>query len=83
MDIIMISKHYVVEEVKSKTKAKMFENLQVGDVVQFSIPLKSAGRNRGTYASYIKCENVNSGEVSYNSFNQIGMRLGNFKLKEV
>ena len=81
MDIILQSKILEIVEVKKKTKAKMFANLKIGDKIQLSIPVESAGRNGGTYASYIKAQNMATEECSYNSFNQLPSILKNFEFK--
>ena len=53
MNIILKSPIITVTNIKRKTKAKMFCNLQVGDKIGFSVPIKYAGCNRCTYATYI------------------------------
>lgn len=78
-NIILASDILVVTKINRKTKAKMFQNLKVGDYVQFSAPIKEAGRNRGTYATYIKCENINTKEVTHSSFNQLPSILDAFE----
>ena len=51
--------------VKKKTKAKMFQSVQVGDIIEFTLPLQPAG-SRGcigrTYASFVKCANKRTNE---------------------
>lgn len=82
-DIILRSKVLQVAKVESKTQAKLFKDLAVGDKIQLSVPVKYAGSNRGrTYASYIKVENIGTGEKVYRSFNQLPMLLNNFKFIE-
>lgn len=79
--IILKSKPQIVVQITGKTKAKMFGNLKVGDKVQFSIPIKFAGSNRGrTYASYVKCINLSTDEYTEMSFNQLPNILENFEL---
>ena len=62
----------MIKEVKKKTKAKNLESLKVGDKIQLSIDASPVGRNKGTYAAYIKIENLQTRECNYKSFNQIG-----------
>lgn len=83
MDIIMKSEILEVVEITKKTKAKMFKDLKAGNKIQLSIPVKYAGSNRGTYASYITIKNLDSGDVAYKSFNEITPILDNFKFKIV
>lgn len=80
-DIILVSNVYTVEKIKKKTKAKMFENLKVGEQIQFSVPLRRVGRNnRGTYATYITAKNIDTGEVTEGSFNQLPKIIDSFEL---
>lgn len=80
--IILESKVVIITKINRKTKAKMFENLNIGDKIKFSVPLKRAGRNRGTYATYIKVENINTGETTNSSFNQLPIILDAFEFSE-
>ena len=68
--------------IERKTKAKMFENLKVGDKVLFSVPIKYAGSNRGTYATYIEIQNINTREKTQSSFNQLPTILKAFTFTE-
>lgn len=80
--IILHSDTLKVIKINRKTKAKMFENLKVGDIVQFSVPIKQAGRGRsGTYATYIKALNIETGEETESSFNQIPIILDAFEFE--
>ena len=72
MNIILKSEVLVIKEIKKKTKAKNLENLKVGDSVQLSVDASPVGRNKGTYAAYIKIEDLQTGKCNYKSFNQIG-----------
>ena len=81
MEIVLSSKEYMVSRVFRKSKAKMFENLHVGSQIRFAVPLKSAGRNRGTYATYITIENIKTGEETTSSFNQLPKILEAFELE--
>jgi hypothetical protein len=81
--ILLESCFYKVVKIKKKTKACMFKDLKIGDELQFSIPIQSAGSNRGTYASYIKIACITNGNYTTKSFNQIGSCLNNFELEEL
>lgn len=61
----------VVTEVKKKSKAKMIGDLRVGDKIQLSVDASPVGSNRGTYATYIRIDNVDTGDYTFKSFNQI------------
>lgn len=82
MDISMKSEVLEVVKVIKKTKAKMFKDLKVGSRIQLSIPVKYAGGNRGTYASYITIRNLDNNECAFKSFNEVGI-LDNFEFKVV
>ena len=81
-EIILTSPSLMITEVKRKTSAKLFKDLGVGDKIQLSIPVKAAGQNRGTYASYIKITNLKTNEYVTASFNQIVGKLSAFILTE-
>lgn len=83
MGIKLKSAVYEVLEIKSKTKAEMFKNLKVGDTIRFDVEIKKAGRNSGTYATYIRAINTGSRESTKKSFNQLPDILDKFVLTEV
>lgn len=64
-----------VTKINRKSSSPCFKVLKVGDVIEFSVPIIKAGRNRGTYATYILCHNRRTGKDSGASFNQIGQLL--------
>ena len=72
--------------IKKKSKAQGFVALEVGDVLEFTIPIKAAGyywRNKGTLASYIKIKNTRTGEDGYQTFNKIDKLLKNYEFKQL
>lgn len=78
MDIILKSDIVTITKINRKTKAKMFVNLKVGDKLEFSVPIEYAGHNRGTYATYIRIKNMETGETTSSSFNQLPSILSAF-----
>ena len=80
--ILLKSQIYTVSKILKKTKAKMFTDLNIGDKIIFSIPIKRAGiGSRGnSYTSYITITNLNTDDTTQESFNQIGNRLDCFEL---
>ena len=42
----------------TRTGAEFFKDIKVGDELQFSTPLKSPGRGRGLYATYVEVKNL-------------------------
>lgn len=82
--IILHSGILQVTKINRKTKAKMFKNLKVGDTIEFSVPIKQAGKGvSGTYATYIRAVNINTGEETNSSFNQIPIILEAFEFKPI
>jgi hypothetical protein len=82
--IILTSKQLVLTKILKPTKAKVFGDLSVGDIVELSIAVEAAGTNRGaTYASYIKVTNTKTKDFVYKSFNEIAPILKNFIFEEV
>ena len=72
--IVMKSNVIQIIAVKKETKARMFSDLERGSLIRLSIPAKTAGQNRGTYASYIKVENIMTNDFTHVSFNDIEKR---------
>ena len=85
MKIIMKSDYYEVISINYKTQAKFFKDVEVGDILQFSIPIEAAGSNSGSiYASYIRVENMSKKDnnVTHKSFNQLPGLLKHFQLQK-
>lgn len=73
----------ICTKVKKKSCSPAFVDLQVGDTMEFSVPIKRAGSGgRGTYATYIICHNKRTEVESKLSFNQIGRTLDSFDFEE-
>lgn len=70
--------------VNGKTVTAAFKDLQVGDKIEFSCPIKRAGyhSSSGTKASYIRCVNVQTGAISKLSFNQLANVLDKFTITD-
>ena len=81
--IVMESKTLRVSKILKKSSAKMFSDLKVGDTIKFSVDLERAGGYRGTYATYIKAEHLESGNTNYSSFNQMLSIVSSFEFEEV
>lgn len=73
-----------VIKIHKKTKAKLFGDLKVGDLIQLSVSVKSVGQRTtgGTKAVDIQVENLQTGETTFKSFNEIGKLLPLFALAE-
>ncbi|WP_250482641.1 hypothetical protein, partial [Caballeronia sp. GACF5] len=75
-NILLKSELLTVTKIKSPTSAKLFKNLEVGDVIHMSIEVEYLGTNRGQpYAPYIKITNYFSGETTNKSFNELSLIL--------
>ncbi|MDP5273204.1 hypothetical protein [Chengkuizengella axinellae] len=80
--IVLQSRVLTVTKINRKTKAEMFGNLRVGSKIELSVPVERAGRNRGTYATYITARNVENNEITIGSFNQLPKLLDAFEFEE-
>ncbi len=71
--------------VNKKSKAKGFSSLEIGDIMQFTVPLNSVGtsRNGSTYSTYIDCKNLRTHEEGFHSFNQIEKYLKCYDFKQI
>lgn len=85
MKIVMRSSKYEVFNIIKKTNAKIFKDIEVGDILQFSVPLEYAGTGSGgTYAVDIRVENISKpGNIAYKTFNQLPSLLRHFELEEI
>lgn len=81
MEIMMTSERYRVMEIKKKTNAKMFKNIQLGDVITFKTPVKHAGGYGGTYATGIITTLERTNETAVKTFNELPKILKNFTLE--
>lgn len=73
-----------IKKINKKTKAKMFDKCKEGDILHFSIKVKSVGANsRGTHAAYITVFNTRTSEGTTFSFNQAYFYADVFDLEEV
>ena len=70
-------------EIHKKSQSPAFKDLKNGDIIEFSIEIRSVGRSsRGTHAAYIRCFNPQTNQVSNLSFNQINRTLECFDFVE-
>lgn len=75
-----------VTKINRKSSSPCFKDLKIGDVIEFSIPIKNVGRKcgrRGSLAAYILCHNRRTNAESELSFNQIEKVLECCELEEV
>ena len=70
-------------EIHKKSQSPAFKDLKKGNVIEFSVEIKPVGRSsRGTHATYIRCFNPQTDQVSNLSFNQIARTLECFEFEE-
>ena len=74
----------ICTKVNKKCRSSAFVGLKIGDKVEFSCELQTAGKSsRGTYATYVKCRNLQNESVSFLSFNQMHNPLVAFDWEEI
>lgn len=76
---------YRVVGITKKTKAKMFDTINIDDVIAFELELNRVGMNGrgGTYATYIKATNSRTGESAWKSMNEMDSILRCFEFEQV
>lgn len=82
MSLIMSCKAKCIE-IKKKSKASGFKNIKEGDILEFLVPIKSAGGGRAIYATYITVKNINTGEQGLQSFTQLSNILDNYEFEQI
>lgn len=71
-------------KVHKKSSSPAFINLQIDDIIEFSIDIERVGIGRGgSHAAYIRCVNPKTSLQSKLSFNQIGKVLENFEFIQI
>ena len=79
VDLTMRSDVVVVSKILKKTRARVFENFEVGDRIQLSVEAASVGGSRGrSYAADICVANLTKGEHTFKTFNTLDP-LDNFE----
>ncbi len=83
--MILKSDVFVVKSIHKKTKAKFFEDLHVGDLLQVEMELRHTGSasGGGTYASYMTVRNLSKDTSVVNSQSQLVNNLRNFEIEEM
>lgn len=85
MEIVLKSKPLKVVKILKKSKARMFENVEVGDILEISVPIKHVGRNnRASRTVDFEVLNLSkSPDRTYKTVNQLPSLLENLKLEEL
>lgn len=79
--IVMKSNRYLITKILKKTGRELFKNLNVGDSLIFSLPVRPTGIGRSAYVAYITVTHVETGNTTLMSPNQSSI-LQNFELSE-
>ena len=88
--ITLYSDQYVITEVLRKTRAKVFEDWSVGDIIQFHTHMQAKGgaSGGGVYASMFIARNLTQGTAVTKSqtemsgmFGESGSRYGVFVIE--
>lgn len=82
-DIVLV-RTLRVKRILKKSRAKVFADTLVGDILHFSIKFKSVGSSaKGTHAAYVKIVNMRTSKKNFVSFNRAYMYDDLFELEEV
>jgi len=74
----------MITAVLKKTKATMFKDVIVGDILHFHMTLKGPGRGgNGIYAKYVGIKNLRTSETSWETLNALDSRLECFEYEEL
>lgn len=83
MSVVLSNRSRVVS-VNRKSTSPAFDDLMVGDELEFKVELASVGRGyKGTYAAYIECVNQRTQAKTVMSFNQSDKILACCLLQEI
>lgn len=73
-----------ISGIIKKSSSPVFNGAQVGDIVDFRIPIAEVGRTRrSTHAAFIDCINRRTGKASNLSFNQLGRILAGYEMEQL
>lgn len=81
-DIVLKSEPLMLCNIISKSDAKMFKDLRIGDILIFNTTIKNVGSSRGRfYAIFMYAKNVKTNETVKKSFNEMANILKKFEFK--
>lgn len=71
--IVLRSDDYKITKILRKTRAWLFADIRVGDVIRFSMTVsnRTGASGGGSYASYIRIENVTQGTSTVKSQSEL------------
>lgn len=73
-----------VIKIKRNSTSPCFNNLEIGDMIEFSVPIQRAGTAGGrTRPTYITCHNKRTNKESKVTFNQISNIVNCCVLEEI
>lgn len=76
--VTLTSPKFRVTEIKRKTRAVVFKDWKVGDIIRFSTAMSSVGgaSGGGVYASYFEAENLTQGTAVSKSQTEMSGMFG-------
>lgn len=71
--ILLKSNPFKVIEIKKSTKAEMFRNVEVGDILGFEMSIKHSGRSSGggVYASNVYITNITKNDYIHKTQSEL------------
>ena len=80
----LTSNMYVIEDIVKPTKAQLFKDLEVGDVLRFSLTIqRQGGGRRGLHATPVQVTEVRSEASRLVTMNNLWKLLDNYRLRPV
>jgi hypothetical protein len=86
MYILLKSNPLKVMKILKPSKARMFENVEIGDILQISVPIESVGSTTTGGSKTVDLEVLNLSKLperTYKTMNQLPKILENFILEEI
>lgn len=74
---------FLIKGQTKRTKAKLFKDVQDGDVIKVVMPLKNTGHGRTTYVPYLAVTNERTNQSETYSLNALGNVLECFVTQEL
>lgn len=83
--MIKLTQKILITGIKRKSKAKLFSNVETGDILLLSLELRETGNNRGVaYVPDITIRNLDKHEETFKSLNMTAKLLyDTFKFEEI
>lgn len=69
--------------IKKPSHAKVLDNTQIGDILEFSLPIMNTRQYNKTYASCVKVINLRTGQSDLKTLNVMARVLERFELEQI